>query len=255
MTNVVITMAGLGKRFRDAGYDCPKYRIEVHGRTLFAWSMTSLGSFIEAGATFTFVARKEDAARAFIEAQCQQMGIDVAAVIELDALTDGQATSALLAGAVLVHPDTPFLVYNIDTFVHPDALPATAVRGDGWIPCFPGAGNGWSFARADGTGRVSEVREKLRISPHATVGLYWFASFDLYEQSYKDYYCGDLNLERGEKYIAPLYNHLIAANSPVYLHEIPFDSVIPLGTPEEVRNFAAATSPAVPRWSSNSSVA
>lgn len=245
MTNVVITMAGLGSRFREAGYDCAKFCIEVHGRTLFEWSMTSLRSFIREGASFTFVARREDSARPFIEAQCRHLGIEVAAVIELDALTDGQATSALLARDVLAGSDRPFLVYNIDTFVHPEALPATAVRGDGWVPCFPGAGEGWSFAKADENGRISELREKQRISNHATVGLYWFSSFDLYESAYTDYYRNQRNLEHGEKYIAPLYNHLIAAGKPVYLHEIPLDAVVPLGTPQDVVRFSGAAPQAV----------
>lgn len=44
---VVITMAGLGSRFRKAGYKVPKYQIEAHGRTLFDWSMESLKGFAD----------------------------------------------------------------------------------------------------------------------------------------------------------------------------------------------------------------
>ena len=32
---IVITMAGLGSRFRKAGYQVPKYMIEAHEKTLF----------------------------------------------------------------------------------------------------------------------------------------------------------------------------------------------------------------------------
>ena len=45
--NVVITMAGLGSRFKKAGYTCPKYMIEVRNRTLFVWSMLSLKGFAD----------------------------------------------------------------------------------------------------------------------------------------------------------------------------------------------------------------
>ena len=38
--DVVITMAGLGSRFRKAGYKVPKYMIEAHGKTLFECFMT-----------------------------------------------------------------------------------------------------------------------------------------------------------------------------------------------------------------------
>ena len=42
---VVITMAGMGSRFREAGYTVPKYQIEAHGKTLFDWSMASLSGY------------------------------------------------------------------------------------------------------------------------------------------------------------------------------------------------------------------
>ena len=44
---IIITMAGLGSRFRKAGYNCPKYMIEAKGKTLFDWSMDSLLGYNE----------------------------------------------------------------------------------------------------------------------------------------------------------------------------------------------------------------
>lgn len=243
MTNIVITMGGLGKRFRDAGYDCPKYMIEAHGRTLFAWSMLSLREFIEAGAIFTFVVRKEDQATGFIKSECAAVGIAKLNIVEIDKLTDGQATTAMIGGQVLDRPDLPFLVYNIDTFVHPESLPKNAVRGDGWVPCFPGKGDGWSFAASTDDGRITDLREKVRISPHATIGLYWFSSFNLYRELYESFYRDDSRMEKGEKYIAPMYLQMIEAGQGVYLHDVDFDAVIPLGTPAEVNAFLLATPP------------
>ncbi|HYX34682.1 MAG TPA: glycosyltransferase family 2 protein [Oligoflexus sp.] len=240
MTNIVITMAGFGQRFRDAGYDRPKYCIEVHGKSLFHWSLASLRSFYEVG-SFYFIVRAEDASSDFIRRECQILGIRTPHVIEINKPTDGQATTALLAGEFLQDPKQPFLVYNIDTFVQPSELPKAAVRGEGWIPCFPGKGEGWSFARISDNGRVEELREKVRISSHATLGLYWFASFAIYRAAYDAYYSDPARMEKGEKYIAPLYNHMIADAQPVFIHEVRWESVIPLGTPAEVEAFARQT--------------
>jgi hypothetical protein len=239
-TTAIITMAGMGLRFRQAGFDCPKFQIVVRGRTLFAWSMESLRSFIDAEAKFVFLARRADDAVPFIRAEAARLGIEQFAVTELDAMTDGQASTALLAAGSLAEGDGPVLVYNIDTHVDPAFLPASAVRGDGWIPCFPGIGSAWSFARADEDGRVEEVREKVRISDHATVGLYWFSSFGLYRSAYERLYGGGGRSapEAGERYIAPLYNELIASRHPVYVHLMPAHAVVPLGTPAEVERFA-----------------
>lgn len=245
MTNVVITMAGMGKRFRDVGYTCPKYMIEAHGRTLFSWSMLSLKYFILANAHFTFVVRVEDEASGFIKEQCNEIGMANYNIIEIDALTDGQATTALLGGETLCNPDKPFLVYNIDTFVHPEALLESDVHGDGWVPCFSGKGDGWSFASIDNDGRISDLKEKVRISPHATIGLYWFSSFTLYRQVYKEYYSDDLKMEKGEKYIAPMYRQMISDGKEVYIHHVDFDAVIPLGTPKEVDIFLLDDAPII----------
>ena len=97
MTEVIITMAGFGRRFLDAGYTVPKYRIMAHGRSLFGWSMLSLRSFIEAGARFTFVVRGADSSADFIREEARAIGITHTSIVELDSPTDGQATSAMLA--------------------------------------------------------------------------------------------------------------------------------------------------------------
>jgi hypothetical protein len=110
---------------------------------------------------------------------------------------------------------------------------------DGWVPCFPGPGDGWSFARIDALGRAQELREKVRISPHATVGLYWFASAAAYIRTYHEFF-GRGGEEMGERYVAPMYNHLIAAGGHVHVSLLDFDDVGMLGTPEQVAQFAAA---------------
>ena len=37
--DIVITMGGLGSRFRKMGYQVPKYMIEAKGKSLFEWSL------------------------------------------------------------------------------------------------------------------------------------------------------------------------------------------------------------------------
>jgi dTDP-glucose pyrophosphorylase len=243
MTTAIITMAGFGRRFANAGYTVPKYRIVVHGRSLLTWAMLSLRDFIEAHTTFVFVARSDDCAEDFILREATAVGIFRADVVQLPKPTDGQATTALAARPAVVDPKAPMFIYNIDTFVHPDFLAAVNVRGDGWIPCFPGEGDAWSFAAVDRTGRVLQVCEKHRISPHATVGLYWFSSFDLYADVYTRHYSETAKLEQGERYVAPLYNTLIADGRAVYIHNVPLHAVIPLGVPADVERCSSAVPP------------
>ena len=230
--NIVITMAGLGLRFREAGYTVPKYQIAVRGKTLFEWSMSSLEDFF--GETFTFIVRRADDATDFIEATCGRLGIS-AQIIPLDELTRGQAETAMFASE-LWNVDEPLLIYNIDTYVEPGQLRLELIRGAGFIPCFEAEGTHWSFVKLDDDGKAVEVREKERISNHCSIGAYCFESARLYAELYASYYGGDTG--RVEQYIAPIYNLLIERGAEVYIQDIPAKFVHVLGTPAEVVTFA-----------------
>lgn len=235
-------MAGAGSRFTKAGYTRPKYEIEVLGRPLFDWSMLSLQAFSEAGWHFHFTARDVDAPT-YIVGRCAALGISDYQVDLVVELTDGQATTAM-SMAEAADPNAPFAIYNIDTYVAPGAMAPPLGDGlVGWIPCFPAPGDGWSFARCNESGRVVELREKKRISDHATVGLYWFASAASYVEAYRSYYSDEKNLEKGERYVAPLYNHLIDAGERVEIAELALSDVGMLGTPDQVSEFASKPPP------------
>jgi len=232
-------MAGAGSRFRARGFQVPKHEIEVRGRSLFSWSMESLSNFFPVGKA-TFVVRAEDRPEAFIRRELARFGVHDPELLALDRVTDGQATTVLVALPGLRRRDAarPLLIYNIDTYVEPRALHPRDVRGDGWIPCFPGRGDAWSFFRTDEHGRVIEAKEKIRISDHASIGLYYFESLDLYENTYQSYYSSGLPVGLGERYIAPMYQHLVTQGRALWVHPVPADAVHPLGTPEEVEAYA-----------------
>lgn len=195
---VVITMAGLGSRFRKAGYKVPKYQIEAHGRTLFDWSMESLKGFADPENDYIFVVRKEDDAEEFIRSSCEKIGITNVTVIVIDYLTDGQATTAMLAKDVW-DKESALMIYNIDTYVEAYEMKTEQIAGDGFIPCFHAPGDHWSFAKLDANGKVVEVREKERISDNCTLGAYYFKTCALYEQLYNEYYTSEEKLEKGVK--------------------------------------------------------
>ncbi len=232
----VITMAGLGSRFRKAGYRVPKYQIEAHGKTLFDWSMISLEGYRDIISQYIFIVRAEDHAVDFISKRCQVLGIRKYQIIELDHLTDGQATTAMF-GTLYWNRDEALLIYNIDTYVEAGQMNAAQLKGDGFIPCFAGEGDHWSFVRVDEQGKAVEVREKQRISEHCTLGAYYFKTCGLYENLYREYYSSNETLEKGEKYVAPLYNYLITKGGEVYISDVDPASVHVLGTPEELMMF------------------
>ncbi len=236
MMTIVITMAGLGSRFAKAGYTVPKYMIEAKGRTLFEWSMDSLKGYNKKDTEYIFIVRKEDKAEDFIVSHCQAASIANRKIVEIDKLTDGQATTAMLA-APYWKKDSELMIYNIDTFVESYQLRTEDIAGDGYIPCFHAEGDHWSFVKLDENQRAVEVREKVRISDNCTLGAYYFKSCKLYEDLYEEYYSNQDNLEKGEKYVAPLYNFMIKKGMDVRISLIDFEKVHVLGTPEELEIF------------------
>ena len=79
--------------------------------------------------------------------------------------------------------------------------------------------------------------EKVKISDNASVGAYYFKSASEYIRVYNEYYKDEANMEKGERYIAPMYNQLIKENKDVRITIIPYEAVKCLGTPEELDIF------------------
>lgn len=233
---IVITMAGLGTRFRQVGYSMPKYQIIAKQHSLFYWSIKSLVGFHDMDPRYIFLVRSEDQANDFIAEECRKIGINDYNVIELSEATDGQATTALLAQEYW-DENSALLVYNIDTYVEGGEMCSKQLKGDGFLPCFQGEGDHWSFVALDETGKAVEVREKKRISENCTLGAYYFSSCKLYEELYEEYFVKNKNSDCSERYIAPLYNQLIAQNRPVYISTVDKKFVHPLGTPAELNSF------------------
>jgi NDP-sugar pyrophosphorylase family protein len=240
-----IAMAGLGRRFAGAGFDRPKYMLPAAGRTLFEHSILSLP--LELAAKIFFIALRDHEEAfglgAFMEKKLKPV-LPAALPYELvllDAPTRGQAET-VLAIKDLVPPGAGLAIYNIDTCFASSTLGATladpAARRDGVIGAFKlkGSDPKWSFARLDGNGAIAETAEKAQISDNALTGFYHFSrAADFFETAELAIRGGETT--RGEFYVAPLYNRLIAAGRSFVLDTA--EKLIPLGTPEDVAAFEA----------------
>ncbi len=241
--NVVITMAGRGSRFYDAGYTVPKYEIIAHGRSLFEWSMLSLKNFITSDSRVIFVCLQENKSSDFVLQKTKGLGLNNVHVFELKELTDGQATSAYLSREQW-NPEWPLLIYNIDTYVNPCSLQPRDIRSgsDGWVPCFQVPGEHWSFVKMGDDGWAVDLAEKQRISNYASIGLYWFSLAGRYVELYDHFYSDPNNIVCGERYIAPLYRQLCVEGGKVSMSELRSCDVRVLGTPAELKLFLSGES-------------
>lgn len=227
---ILITMAGLSRRFQDAGYKTPKYALELHGRTVFDWAVSSFEHYFKTD-YFLFVIRPDDFAEQFIERAISDLGIRDYAICRLDEDTSGQAETAYRALKPYQN-DFPVTIFNIDTFRfdfrHPDFIGDC----DGYLEVFCGEGEHWSFVAPGPDKSVVKTTEKDRISSLCSDGLYYFKSqrtfCSVFEQSLKDN-----DRVRGEFYIAPLYNRFIQSGARIKYQMIDQNQVAFCGTPTE----------------------
>ena len=235
--NIVITMAGRGQRFIEAGYKVPKYEISARGRSLFDWSISSLANFFGPESRVLFVCLKENRSGPFLRDHLSRLPIGDARILELDAVTDGQATSAYRSKALWLM-DAPLLIYNIDTYIDPNRLAPKLIKAGsaGWMPCARLSGDQWSFVALGEDGWAVDVAEKTRISDYASLGLYWFARASDFLAAYEADAEG--GQPEGERYVAPLYKHLLRKGGKVSISLLPAGSIGVLGTPRELESFA-----------------
>ena len=85
---VLITMAGLGSRFKERGYLPPKFRILARGRTLMDWSLLSLQAFF--GERFIFACLEQEDGN-WIRSAAESVGVAEVVVAKRSGVSRGQA--------------------------------------------------------------------------------------------------------------------------------------------------------------------
>jgi hypothetical protein len=228
---IVIPMAGRSQRFYDAGYDRPKFMLELAGRSVFAHAVASFEAAY-AATPFLFIAAAE--AAPFVRAEARALGIADFEVASLAAPTAGQAET-VERGVEAVGWSGPLTIFNIDTFRPGFAFPPEPLASaDGWLEVFRGEGANWSYVKPAPSLEpwALETAEKKPISDLCCTGLYHFARTAEFLEA--------LAAERAapqaaELYVAPLYNHLIARGRRVGWRLIEAHEVVFCGTPAEYR--------------------
>ena len=239
----VFPMAGESRRFADAGYDLPKFRLMIHGAPLFDHAVASFSTYFH-DSRFLFVARDADGAT-FAAERCLSLGPAHWEIVTLGGATSGQAET-VMAGLdkAGIDDQEAIIIFNIDT-----ARPAYRMPGPvtdpscaGYLEVFEGDGSGWSYVAQDpnSPGMVAEVVEKLPISGLCCTGLYHFRKAGDFRWAYDHPAPARSDAERAERYVAPLYNALIARGDRIGLNVIASTEMVCCGTPEEFEQAQAS---------------
>ncbi len=232
--NILIPMAGLGSRFKNAGFHIPKPLIQVQGKTMIEWAMKSFDflSKIENYEIFFIVAR-EDVEAYDLERKLNKLFPSHTKVHVVEKRTRGQAETCLVAKDY-INNHNKLIIYNCDTYsLSPLWEMVEGEDPDGILTCFMADHPRYSYAKVDKFGYVSETAEKKVISNLATTGMYYFKRGLDFVNAAETMIQKDQTFN-GEFYVAPLYNQLIQQGKRIKIVLVTKNIV--MGTPEELLN-------------------
>jgi NDP-sugar pyrophosphorylase family protein len=254
--NIIILMAGEGRRFTDAGIVTPKPLVEVNERTILEWTTRSLPFIQHADQTLDipiysdqlyFAVREEHEEYGVSEYLQKVYGSDIN-IISFKKTTRGNLETAYYVGALMDRDEDPLLVLDSDNKYNDNGLLKTLAEAyelnDSMVvTCFDPVDRNdkWAFAVTEGN-IVTEIAEKdgtaLDRGGRPMVGTFWFHSADQFMNH------ADRILRSGERsgwagreefFISQVPKSHMKQNRPVFAHAV--TDVIPLGTPEDVERF------------------
>lgn len=230
--NIVVPMAGEGTRFRERGYTFPKPLIPIHDKTMIQVVVESLA--LEG--RYIFLCRREQLQRYAMEAMLKLFVHDFV-IVEVPGLTEGAACTVLLARE-RINNDEELVIANSDQWIRWNParflLYMRENKADGGILTFHSTHPKWSYAKVNSEGLVTEVAEKVPISTHATVGVYYFRQGRLFVRGAEEMIRKNIRTNN-EFYVCPVYNELVGWGAKV-LH-FPVEEMRGLGTPEDLETF------------------
>ena len=230
--NILIPMAGAGKRFADAGYVFPKPLIEIDNKPMIQWVIESLNF----NANYIFIIQKEHQEKYNIKSVLKILQPNCK-IIELDHITEGAACTTLLAKEFINNSD-PLIIANSDQYINWNSSKAlydfNSKNLDGAILTFEAIHPKWSYAKCNDEGFVTEVAEKKVISKNATVGVYYWKHGSDYVQSAENMIKKNIRVNN-EFYVCPVYNEFLLKDKKVKIHNV--EKMWGLGTPEDLNNF------------------
>ena len=233
--NILIPMAGRGSRFEEQGYTDKKPFIDVNGKPMIQRVIENLNMEFDSNYEFIIICLQEDFDKYDFKIFDDIVGHTEYKVICLDDVTEG-AAQTLLEAKDIIDNDTPMLSFNTDQMIdyNPEKMWEIAEQFDGYIPCFWGDSEDWSYARTLDNGYVQEVAEKKVISNNATAGYYYWSKGSDFVK-YAEQMIEQNSRSNGEFYVAPVYNWAIQDGKKIGICIV--DEIYELGTPEYLEEY------------------
>lgn len=238
---IVIPMAGAGRRFTDDGYEMPKPFIDVNGKMMIERVLDGLHY---EHARYIVIIREH-----FRHQNADQLATLLAKYplefVTVTKLTQGAACTALAARQLIDNQNTVVFadcdnIFSNSHFVQ--FVKDASIRDlDGSLMTFDSQDARFSFVEVDNNGLAKRTKEKKVISNHAIAGIYLFKKGSAFVSTTIEMLIyGDT--VRREYYMSNVYNYLIARGSQIGIYNIDDSNWDCVGTPTQLKTYLAKRS-------------
>jgi dTDP-glucose pyrophosphorylase len=232
--NIVIPMAGLGNRFKIKGYDEIKPMIKIGDKKMIELVIQSIGINGE----FIFIVNNHQGQSNEL-IKLLNVIVNKPKIIEIDYLTEGPASSVLLAKE-LINNDNPLLIINCDQIMEWDSndfyKTLKETDKDGIVVTYNILTQKNSYVKLNEKGDAILFAEKQIISEYSLNGIHFWKKGSDFIASTESMIDKNIRVN-GEFYIAPTYNEMIEKNKKIGIYHIDKSKHWSVGTPDDLKKY------------------
>ena len=234
---VIIPMSGMSSRFAAAGYDIPKYLIEVDGKRV----IEHIVRLYPENSEFVFIINDKHKEETDILDVLDKL-VEKKKIVTIPRHKKGPVFSVSEFDE-LIDDEEEVIINYCDFSIYWDYIHfkrfVDATECDGCVICYTGfhphmlGSDNYAFCRTDENNQILEVREKQpftdnKMSEFASAGNYYFKKGSYVKKYFKQLMDEDININ-GEYYVSLIYNLLIRDGLDNRVYEVPY--MLQWGTP------------------------
>tara|TARA_B100000902_G_C27309225_1_gene917351 strand:+ start:549 stop:2453 length:1905 start_codon:yes stop_codon:yes gene_type:complete len=231
---ILIPLGGLGTRFTKAGYNLPKPLINVMGKPIIFWLIDNLNINDN---SLVYIPYNQELSKFRFEEQLNKKYPKINfKFLELKENTRGAAETIHIALNKLELEDDSILCLDGDNFYTTNIISLWNERNSVTVFDDTSNENSYSYVKLNKELKISEIKEKEKISNLACTGAYGFSSYKTLNKYCKKIIDNNI-MQKNEFYTSTVIQEMLKDNINFDINLIDDNKYICLGTPLHVRLF------------------
>lgn len=247
---IIIPLGGKGERFLNSGYSNPKPLIQVFNKEIICYLLDNLIRFIDYKKDKIYIVYNNDLELSnFSQFINNKYPFSYIHLLKLSYQTKGAAETINLGIKHILKSNIHLfsencLLLDADTFYTINIIEIIRNKNENVVFYFNDNKKSkiplFSYISLDENNKITDIKEKIKISNNANTGAYFFKS--IHELLKYSQFIIDNNITfNNEYYTSCIIKHMLEKNKPFYGIELNDKHFFSLGTPLQVNNFIENT--------------